>query len=328
MYGKIRTHEYPDLDAILCIMLLRYFGESKFPGIAQANLEFVAASQGFDQSDPSNKDTIAVDILGGHFDHHNGGKSTKCSAMLLAEFLEVHKQPNLTKILDTVNLSDTTGKLSSQKVEANVLLFTLFEMIRGWHVLHNGDHVLTTQKAIDCLLAMVASEDEWISAVSDAEKAIRIEGIAIKLLAFSSDSKAAMKAGRAAGGNVVIVEKSNGIVGITVTANQNWREPDLTLTAALLRYAVTILDQKAVTENELFQSGDFLGWFLHPSLAIVSHGSDKSSVIVRLDLSLAEIAALTAISLNLTSKWPERFANCAGNWRRMSQNWRLKGGMR
>ncbi|MCX6808242.1 MAG: hypothetical protein NTW50_01060, partial [Candidatus Berkelbacteria bacterium] len=262
MYEKIRTHEFPDLDAILCILLLWLFGESKFPGISRAKLDFVSAADGFDQANPSNSNVIAVDIEGGQFDHHDGEKSSKCSAILVAEYLGVNKDPSLTKILDTVNLSDTTGKISGIRIEANVLLFTLFEILRGWYVLHGGDHALTVTKTIDCLKAMIASEKEWLQAMIDAEKAIKIEGVVLKVLAISSDSKAAMKAGRMAGGNVVIVANPNGNVGINGTTNQAWREPNLTVTAAILRLVTAEAAGIAPDYEQLFDCGTNCGWFL------------------------------------------------------------------
>ncbi len=116
-YHTIITHEYPDLDAMLCCYLLRYYGNSKYPGIDQAEIKFVPGGQLPKSPEELEKEGIlAVDIGGGKLDTHPSGmecereKFEQSAANLVATDLEIHEYPTLKNLLEFTRLQDSTGQ--------------------------------------------------------------------------------------------------------------------------------------------------------------------------------------------------------------------------
>jgi hypothetical protein len=105
----ILTHESPDLDATLCIWLLRRFGESRYPAIKTASLMFVPAGMIPDDLHPDQleleRGILAVDTGGGRLDTHaregvvDPQRQGKAAAQLVAEDLGVATDPALEKVL-------------------------------------------------------------------------------------------------------------------------------------------------------------------------------------------------------------------------------------
>ncbi len=65
---RIVTHRFPDLDALLCCWLLRRFGESRYPGIAEVPIDFWNAGdlpEGKTPEDLEREGTLLVDTGGG-----------------------------------------------------------------------------------------------------------------------------------------------------------------------------------------------------------------------------------------------------------------------
>jgi len=309
----IVTHEYPDLDAIMSIWLLRRYGNDLFPGVATAKLEFLPAQRFYGKGDEIT-DTIVVDIEGGHFDHHGPEKSTKCSAMLIAEYLSLGKKTSLAKMIRYVNLVDTTGKASSTIPDPLLLLFSIGEMIKGWHSLNGSDFVRTVNLVCQCLDAINETERLWLSAKSDSENAIVVQGGSIKVIGLSSDSTSAMKVGRSLYADVVVVKDSNGHVGITATSGIKWKEPDLTPTIRMLRLVESSLSSNHYSIDQLSEVGDLLGWFFHSSRVIISCGGPKARNRQPTLMTLSEICSLVAISLNVQTPWPERLLKEKRSW--------------
>lgn len=143
-YHTIITHEYPDLDAMLCCYLLYRYGHDRYPGIEHAKLQFCPA--GTLDKTPTELETLgilAVDIGGGKLDTHPSGvqgeneKFTLSAANLVAKDVNVHERPSLQNLLEFTRLQDSCGQSlrSRNPVDHTVALPNL---IKGG-LLHFGE---------------------------------------------------------------------------------------------------------------------------------------------------------------------------------------------
>lgn len=116
---KILTHDHPDIDAMLSVLLLRKFGEEKFPGAAAAEVFFAPADElpdGKTAEELEREGIMAVDIGGGRFDTHPSGtthetiKRDRCAADLVAEALGLLEHPQWKDIIEYTRQQDTTGQ--------------------------------------------------------------------------------------------------------------------------------------------------------------------------------------------------------------------------
>lgn len=119
IYNTIITHEYPDLDAMLCCYLLKKYGKEKYPGIESAQIQFYPAGRLPDNKLPSELEEdgiLAVDIGGGRLDTHPQGNTVEeeklclSAANLVARDLEVHTKESLINLLEFTRLQDSTGQ--------------------------------------------------------------------------------------------------------------------------------------------------------------------------------------------------------------------------
>ncbi len=116
---EIITHEYPDQDAILSVLLLRQFGETHFPGVSTAPVVFYSAGQLPDSKSPDELEregVLAVDTGGGRFDSHpdaegeSEGLVDRCASHLIAEAVGVLDHPDWADLIEAVRRQDTEGK--------------------------------------------------------------------------------------------------------------------------------------------------------------------------------------------------------------------------
>ncbi|MEO8066003.1 MAG: hypothetical protein ABI643_04110 [Candidatus Doudnabacteria bacterium] len=106
MFPKIQ------IDTAIAYFLLQNFGEEKFPGIKQANLEFwmeLPAEKTLDQLEQEGY--ILIDLGNSKFDHHRlGPENTKIStAHIVAQYLEIEERPDLQKMLEFARRDDLEG---------------------------------------------------------------------------------------------------------------------------------------------------------------------------------------------------------------------------
>lgn len=106
-YNKIIIPTRPHPDVIVGIFLLIRFGEQKYPGIKNASIDIWQELPAGDTIESLNeKGILLLDVGGGKFDHHNSGKNL---AQLVAEDLEISKDPALAKILAYAERDDKHG---------------------------------------------------------------------------------------------------------------------------------------------------------------------------------------------------------------------------
>lgn len=153
--NKILTHEFPDLDAMLSVLLLRQFGEEKFPGVSKAEVTFSSAGQLPDDLTPKQlekKGILAVDIGGGRFDSHPSAttgraKKDRSATDLVAEYLEVIDHPEWSLLVEYARLQDTTGH-SMYSTNQMHHLVSLHTILLGLGLLYPDDSATKLAKGI------------------------------------------------------------------------------------------------------------------------------------------------------------------------------------
>ncbi len=115
--NTIVTHLRPHIDEIVAIVLLRNYGEEKFPGIKKAKIAFWNAgttnteNKSWKQHHREGK--ILIGVGGSCFDEHPSAaterKEGHCAATLVAEYLGISKLPELEQLLRYTLVNDTKG---------------------------------------------------------------------------------------------------------------------------------------------------------------------------------------------------------------------------
>lgn len=153
--NEILTHEFPDLDAILSVLLLRQFGEPYFPGVSTAKVIFSSAGHLPDDLSPKQlekKGILAVDIGGGRFDSHPNAqtgkaKNERSATDLVAEYLGVIDHPEWALLVEYARLQDTTGH-SLYSTNQMHHLVSLHTFLLGLGILHPDDSEAKLEKGI------------------------------------------------------------------------------------------------------------------------------------------------------------------------------------
>lgn len=107
---------YPKLqpDTLLALFLLKRFGEEKFPGVKEAQVEFwTNLPEDKKAEDLGKEGYILIDVGEGIFDHHRerkGEKVVQCVSEIVASYLGVQDDPALKKILAYAKRDDLEGK--------------------------------------------------------------------------------------------------------------------------------------------------------------------------------------------------------------------------
>ncbi len=117
--NKLITHINPDLDAMMSVLLMRKFGEKKFPNVSKAEIIFVSAGKlpdGKSAKKLEKEGILTLDTGGGRFDTHptgnnlNADKRDLSATDLVAKYLNVIKQDNSwEELIKYTSLHDTTG---------------------------------------------------------------------------------------------------------------------------------------------------------------------------------------------------------------------------
>ena len=149
IYHTIITHENPDLDAILSSLLLKLFGEEKFPGVSKAKMEFVSAGVLYKGENAQNlleQGIITVDTGGGQFDTHpdennkvDRAKLNRSASDLVAEYLGILSDPQWKLIIEYTRIHDSTGVslISSDQIHH---LISIQSILNGLKILYPSDN--------------------------------------------------------------------------------------------------------------------------------------------------------------------------------------------
>jgi hypothetical protein len=110
---KIVTLPRVQVDALIACFLLVRFGEERFPGIKDAEYLFwVNIPEGKTTEELEKEGYILLDMGGGRFDHHvnQNGNREKCMSQIVAEYLGIHKNQSIRKLLEYARRDDLLGK--------------------------------------------------------------------------------------------------------------------------------------------------------------------------------------------------------------------------
>ncbi|MBN1354997.1 hypothetical protein JXA40_01890 [bacterium] len=116
---QIITHQHPDLDAILSVLLLKRFGEPLFPGVSKAPVIFHPANECPSSQDGMSLEdsgVLAVDIGGGRFDNHpvtprrGAVRKNRCAADLVASELGLTSDPGWKDLIEFTRQHDTRAR--------------------------------------------------------------------------------------------------------------------------------------------------------------------------------------------------------------------------
>lgn len=109
-YQKIILPTRPQPDTLTAIFILKKFGESRFPGIKEAEIGFwQTVPEGETEESLDRKGILLMDLGGGRFDHHAKKPQTTASD-LIAEYLGIVYDPSLSKLLEYARRDDFFGK--------------------------------------------------------------------------------------------------------------------------------------------------------------------------------------------------------------------------
>lgn len=290
----IMTHEYPDFDCLYSVYLLRKFGETKYPGIREAALQFVPAeSIPEDQNGQQllEQGTLALDLHRGYYDHHEVLDNDRSTARIVAQDLNIEEDPCLQKILDFVDQNDLHG-VSIQSRRAVDQLICIPNIIKGLNLKYKDDYAKVYHVCEEMFEAAYMNERDWFLAIEDIQKGSSHKIGNIKILSFSSASKASAKAGRYCQGDLCVIQGEALTYNFTTRRSKRWPEPDLTRLAKVIRLAEGLRAGHPIDEKNLNCVGTFEDWFLHQSLVFFSRGSFKKTDVPPSLLSLHELSQL------------------------------------
>lgn len=147
MFHTILTHESPDLDAIMSVLLMTKFGEEKFPGVSTAKIEFASAGKlpgGKSPAELEEEGILCLDIGGGRFDTHPVGtqmdknKRERSASDLVGEELGLIYDENWAPLIEYARLQDTQGYSLSSKEYIHHLV-SIHTILLGLDIMYSGD---------------------------------------------------------------------------------------------------------------------------------------------------------------------------------------------
>lgn len=102
----------PQLDPIVAAFLLGEYGEEKFPGIMKASIKYWKHSHDPEPEDIKKMESegvLMIDVGGGRFDHHTVEGVQESATSLVAEYLGIESNPELSALLAYVREDDLEG---------------------------------------------------------------------------------------------------------------------------------------------------------------------------------------------------------------------------
>jgi hypothetical protein len=313
---RIVTHEFPDLDCLFSIYLLRKFGEKYYSGLKDAKLEFIPAGtlyQGKKGIDLIRDGIVTLDIEGGLFDHHNSSipnNNKQSTVSIIAKELGVSNHRNLRKLIDFINKNDIygTGIQSRKSVDH---LIALPNLLKGLNLIHKPDYnkvYLIVEKMFEAAYIL---ENEFFYAIDDASSGLTFQITKkFKILAFESKSIMSSKAGRYKKAALSIIKGENDSINIT-SNNRLWPNPDLTKIVKVIRYAEALSGDRSIDKQGIGMIGSLEDWFLHDSKTFISRGSFKKTDTPPSLLSLNEVKDLVIFCFTPDARYLGQFKNCS-----------------
>jgi hypothetical protein len=135
-------------DTVCALVLLKKFGEKKYPGISMAKVEFVTElPKGKNAEILEHEGILCLDLGGGRFDHHKQARVLERFSVcdLVARDLGIVTDPSLEKILTYARRDDLEGKgtISRDTIDRAFGLSALIQNLNR-HYLGHPEKVLET----------------------------------------------------------------------------------------------------------------------------------------------------------------------------------------
>lgn len=112
-YNTIITYPMLQPDLIVAVILLKKYGENKFPGVREAKVKFLTSlPKNRTGEELEGKGIICLDMGGGRFDHHRATREGEKNSVseLVASTLKISDDPGLEKIISYARRDDLEGK--------------------------------------------------------------------------------------------------------------------------------------------------------------------------------------------------------------------------
>lgn len=303
----------PHVDNICAIFLLREFGQERFPGIREAQIEYwntVPSGKSADQWE--GEGYLLVDLGGGKFDHHYDDHTSvkkDCSSTLIARYLGIEDKLELKKLLTYVKRDDLEGRgIVSKDVIDRAFGLSAVVMNLNRDYPDHPDYVIDIVGRI--FLAHYHEEyrrkvllpQEW-KRLQEEGKAFHFEIMAepapLRVVMVESDTKALigfLRAIKDVQADVVVQRTLSGHTNI-VTRQQRSRLNLLPVIAALRRAEAYKkgFDISGFTQEQMEKPGRLEGieeWYFDTAANTLQNGGAAAKGIPPTSLELAEIRSL------------------------------------
>ncbi len=310
-FRKIVTHVRPHFDEVVAIWLLYVFGQEKFPGISQAEIEywgFGKTPDGRSAEEYEREGVLLIGVGGGRFDEHPTATKERtageCAATLVAKALGVRERPELQQILNEVLSNDLNGGGS---------LFGVPAIIQIFHHQYQENHEKAMDWAMMAVDAKYCEQREFFHGTKqEFEQKAKVEILGwfyarscerkpLKLVTIISDNEQIAKYARSEHGcyaAAVIQQRTSG--NVMIFANKYYK-PDFSLVASALRVRERGLNgQLPAVFDELLDivlrsEGKVAGaeeWFYHKGMEALLNGSSTAPDVPPTKIKLSEIVAI------------------------------------
>lgn len=303
---RIITHRQPHLDELVAIFLLRQYGESLFPGVRRADIEFwrpdTSSLGSRTAEDYEAEGTLLIGIGGGRFDEHAvSGKERvagKCAANLVAEAIRCSRRAEVQNLIRYTSSNDLNGKVAG---------FELAEGVRAMNRLYPDDPLRVWRWTNEWLRAHHAQQVQFHREARRAfeERAQIVEltlgDQVLKLVSIQTDAdQVKAYAFSRFGGFAAVVVQRNSRGNIQVFVNKRY---DLDLTPAVAAIRLSELGargQNPVIGAEYTEEGmlaDVPEWYYFLEGQMLLNGSHTAPDVVPTGLSLESVTQMVRYAI-------------------------------
>lgn len=321
------THHRPHLDEICALMLLRRFGEERFPGIGTARLDYWTndGEQNGRAAEEYEKDGILLlGVGGGRFDEHAAGdaprKTKECCATLVAKELGIEDDPALESILRFVRTTDLNEASPFDLASIVKMLHARYPR-QPEHAIEFATWILeakleeqqrfwneTARAFTNC------SELRTILGTCTTDSGVRTLNLLVAVI--GTDDELMNRYARAKQGtNAAIVVQVTSRGNVQIFTNRRWNILSLYDIVKILRIKEQEKAGAPLTTNwrELQGEAQVPGaeaWYFHERGEMILNGALSAPDVPPTKLSIEEILEAVRIGVNLQIFAPTRAREC------------------
>ncbi len=307
--NTIVTHRRPHIDEIVAIVLLRAYGEKKFPGIKNATLAFWDAGS----ANTDNKSwkqhhregRVLIGVGGSCFDEHpsatNDRKDGHCAATLVAQYLGISDLPELEQLLRYTLNNDTKGGNNPFDLAALTNL-----MNKTWFDTNPQGAVNWAIQAVEMLLQkqvkffrQTAKEfNEYAEVIKCDHKGKNITVVAIQ--SNDEDMGAYARSDYGASAAIVIQQNQKGQVSIT---SQKRAKIDFSKAIVVIRRKEAYLKKIDFSKMNLTIEGtipEISEWYYDEPAARILNGSLTAPNVAATQIPFGELIGMIIKALSTT----------------------------